>query len=66
MSRTTRLLFAAALSVLALAAAGGTAAAVPIHGQDHDPVDGPMPDHQHGGDEGHLPAGSNNMGLVRS
>jgi hypothetical protein len=64
MSGTTRLPLAAALSVLALAATSGTAGAVPIHGQDHDPVDGPMPGHQHGGDEGHLPAGSNNMTLV--
>jgi len=64
MPRTARLSLVAGLSALVLAATGGTAGAVPLHGQDHDPVDGPMPEHQHGGDEGHLPPGSRNMDLV--
>jgi hypothetical protein len=65
MSRTMRLASLVALSAaMFAAAAGGAAGAVPLHGQDHDPVDGPMPEHQHGGDEGHLPPGSRNMELV--
>jgi hypothetical protein len=64
MPRIGRLPLVAALSAFVLAATAGTTGAVPLHGQDHDPVDGPMPEHQHGGDEGHLPPGSRNMQLV--
>src|SRR5919106_85647 len=64
MPRTARLPLVAALSAFVLAVTAGPAGAVPLHGQDHDPVDGPMPEHQHGGDEGHLPPGSRNMQLV--
>jgi hypothetical protein len=62
MPRTARLLLLAVLSVLALPATGGAATAIP-HGQVYDPVDGP-PAAQHGGESGHLPAGSRNMELV--
>ena len=64
MPRTARLPLVAVLSAFVLAMTAGTAGAVPLHGHDHDPVDGPMPEHQHGGDEGHLPPGSRNMQLV--
>jgi LVIVD repeat len=66
MPRCARLLLLAALSAVALAAAGGTAAAIPPGHYTWNPEDGPPPAHdaEQPGGPGHLPPGSRNMELV--
>jgi hypothetical protein len=64
---STRLVALLATFTLLTAFAGaGTAAANGPEQRDADPVDGPVEDgdHQHGGEEGHLPASSSNVELV--
>ena len=60
-----RFLLLAVLSAVALAAAGGTAAAIPPQANSLTPEDGPpAADHQHGENTGHLPAGRENVRLI--
>src|ERR671918_1543050 len=64
MPSCARLLLLAVLSAVALAAAGGTAAAIPPQANSLTPEDGPPADHQHGETTGHLPPGSDNVRLI--
>src|ERR671918_790719 len=65
MPSCARLLLLAVLSAVALAAAGGTAAAIPPQANSLTPEDGPpAADHQHGENTGHLPAGRENVRLI--